>query len=644
VLADQVPDPTNATNNTFKEFLPHLIPVLLKNMAYSENEDVDEGDDETVPDKPDDIRPRNYQGKGEGGGDDDDDDEDDDDDDDDMEDTSVWNLRKCSAAGLDTISNIFHDDILAIVLPMIKQMLVDPNWRFREAGILALGAISEGCRMGMEPFLPELFPFLFQCLQDVKPLVRSITCWTLGRYTSWVVEQENPQQYLEPLMTELLQRVLDTNKKVQDAACSAFATLEEEAQDALVPYLHPIVQNLMFAFSKYQAKNLNILYDTIGTLADSVSHNLQNPEYVRAIMGPIMQRLQTMDNADRSMYPVLECLASITQAVGIAFQDYAVQVWQKCLQIIHTALMKINAGEVVEQELIVCSLDLLSAICEGLQNSVESLVSSGEILQLLLLCMQGELQPDVRQSAFALVGDLSKHCIAHIAPFLPQFLPCLCQYLSLPDVPHNPKGRRQNPLISVCNNACWAVGELTTKIGTDIQPYTNQILPALIRNLQNPQLNPSLLQNTAITIGRLALVCPNDVSPSLESFAIPWCYRMARMRDDVEKDHACRGLCNMIRLNAQGIIKAFVPFLLVVASWQNPPADLKTMFAQILEAFVQNLGARLSVYLSNPQVLDPLGGVEGVERGIGWDPKWHQAHWDVKHLADELLKRGYTIT
>ena len=76
MLADQVPDPTNATNNTFKEFLPHLIPVLLKNMAYSENEDVDEGDDETVPDKPDDIRPRNYQGKGEGGGDDDDDDED----------------------------------------------------------------------------------------------------------------------------------------------------------------------------------------------------------------------------------------------------------------------------------------------------------------------------------------------------------------------------------------------------------------------------------------------------------------------------------------------------------------------------------------------------------------------------------------
>lgn len=235
-------------------------------MAYSENEEIDEGDDETVPDRPEDLRPRNYSSKtdGEGGDAGGEDSEEDDDDDGDDEDVSEWNLRKCSAAGLDVISNIFHDDLLGIVLPIVKQMLVDENWRYREAGILALGAISEGCRLGMQPYLPELFPFLFQCLKDSKPLVRSITCWTLGRYTQWVVEQQQPTIYLEPLMTELLQRVLDTNKKVQDAACSAFATLEEEAGSELVPYLGPIVQNLMFAFTKYQTKNLNILYDTIG--------------------------------------------------------------------------------------------------------------------------------------------------------------------------------------------------------------------------------------------------------------------------------------------------------------------------------------------------------------------------------------------
>ena len=55
---------------------------------------------------------------------------------------------------------------------------------------------------------------------------------------------------------------------------SAFATLEEEACTELVPYLGDILQVLMTAFKKYQAKNLLILYDAIGTLADSVGNHL----------------------------------------------------------------------------------------------------------------------------------------------------------------------------------------------------------------------------------------------------------------------------------------------------------------------------------------------------------------------------------
>ena len=58
----------------------------------------------------------------------------------------------------------------------------------------------------------------------------------------WVVEQPDHTTYLQPLMQELLKRVLDHNKKVQEAACSAFATLEEDAEAILVPYIGPILQ------------------------------------------------------------------------------------------------------------------------------------------------------------------------------------------------------------------------------------------------------------------------------------------------------------------------------------------------------------------------------------------------------------------
>lgn len=85
--------------------------------------------------------------------------------------------------------------------------------------VLLFASVSTpGCMQGMVPYLPELIPHLIQCLCDKKALVRSIACWTLSRYAHWVVSQP-PDSYLKPLMTELLKRILDGNKRVQEAAC-----------------------------------------------------------------------------------------------------------------------------------------------------------------------------------------------------------------------------------------------------------------------------------------------------------------------------------------------------------------------------------------------------------------------------------------
>ena len=36
---------------------------------------------------------------------------------------SDWNIRKCSAAALDQLSNVFRDEILPFVLPKLEQIL-----------------------------------------------------------------------------------------------------------------------------------------------------------------------------------------------------------------------------------------------------------------------------------------------------------------------------------------------------------------------------------------------------------------------------------------------------------------------------------------------------------------------------------------
>lgn len=57
---------------------------------------------------------------------------------------SDWNLRKCSAAALDVLANVFHDSLLPVLLPILKEMLFAQDWEVKESGILVLGAIAEG--------------------------------------------------------------------------------------------------------------------------------------------------------------------------------------------------------------------------------------------------------------------------------------------------------------------------------------------------------------------------------------------------------------------------------------------------------------------------------------------------------------------
>ncbi|XP_077981627.1 transportin-1-like isoform X3 [Glandiceps talaboti] len=568
--------------------LPRLIPVLVNGMKYSEIDIIllkgDVEEDETIPDSEQDIKPRFHRSRthSQQHTEDDEDGSDSDglDDDDALSD---WNLRKCSAAALDVLANVFREELLPTLLPILKQTLFHPEWEVKESGILVLGAIAEGCMNGMIPHLPELIPFLIQCLSDKKALVRSITCWTLSRYAHWVVSQ-NHDMFLKPLMTELLKRVLDSNKRVQEAACSAFATLEEEACTELVPYLGFILQTLVFAFSKYQHKNLLILYDAIGTLADSVGHHLNKAEYINLLMPPLIAKWNILKDEDKDLFPLLECLSSVATALQSGFLPYCEPVYQRCVRLVEKTLTQIvqastthpDQFEPPDKDFMIVALDLLSGLAEGLEHHIESLVARSNIMTLLFQCMQDKM-PEVRQSSFALLGDLTKACFQHVKPNIGDFLPILGQNL-------NPE------FISVCNNATWAIGEISMQMGADMKPYISHVVVQLIEIINRPNTPKTLLENTAITIGRLGYVCPQEVAPLLQQFIRQWCTSLRNIRDNEEKDSAFRGVCSMITLNPGGVVQDFIFFCDAVASWVNPKEDLKEMFFKILHGFKAQVG------------------------------------------------------
>ncbi|XP_022970935.1 transportin-1-like [Cucurbita maxima] len=588
-----------------REFLPRLIPALLSNMVYADDDEslLEAEEEGSLPDREQDLKPRFHSSRLHGS-------DNAEDDDDDI--VNIWNLRKCSAAALDILSNVFGDEILPILMPIVEVNLSakgDEAWKEREAAVLALGAIAEGCINGLYPHLPQIVTFLIPLLDDKFPLIRSISCWTLSRFSKFIVQGiENQKGYeqFDKVLMGLLRRLLDNNKRVQEAACSAFATLEEEAAEELAPHLENILQHLVCAFGKYQRRNQRIVYDAIGTLADAVGAELNQPAYLDVLMPPLIAKWQQLSNSDKDLFPLLECFTSIAQALGAGFAQFAQPVFQRCISIIQTQQMaKVNpasAGVQYDKEFIVCCLDLLSGLAEGLGSGVESLVSQSNLRDLLLQCCLDEAS-DVRQSAFALLGDLGRVCHVHLLPRLSEFLTAAAKQLDTPKL---------KEIVSVANNACWAIGELAIKVHQEISPVVMTVISSLVPILQHAQeLNKSLVENSAITLGRIAWVCPQLVSPHMEHFMQPWCTALSMIRDDVEKEDAFRGLCALAKSNPSGALSSLAYMCKAIASWHEIRSqDLHNEVCQVLHGYKQMLinGGGWDQYISSlePSVRDKL--------------------------------------
>ncbi|KAG0182044.1 hypothetical protein DFQ28_001171 [Apophysomyces sp. BC1034] len=590
-------------------YLERIVPVLLKRMVYSEDDLMQLGaDDEDahIADNEQDIKPRFYRAKNqsrtetqgqdaneEGMTEEEDEDEDEDDIEDEEEDDfdddefySEWTLRKCSAAALDVLSSTYGTKVTYILLPLLNHNLFSENWKERECGILALGAAAEGGIDGIAPYLPQMMLYLISSLNDAKPLIRSIACWAIGRFSQWIVEQaatpEGRGTFFEPVLFGMLGRILDKNKRVQEAACSAFATLEEEATVHLIPYLEPILKNLTVAFQTYQHKNLLIAYDALGTLAESVDSALNHPQYLSLIMPPLIAKWNSLTDQDKGLFPLLECLSSVTTALGTGFIPFAGPVFARCVKLIAATLHQIflahqqpAAVEPPDVEFIVVALDLLSGMVQGLGPAIDPFVASSDpsLMSLLQVCIHDPVT-DILQSTYALIGDLSIACFDRLVDCLPVILPELIQQIAY-DFQSG----------SVCNNAVWAGGEIAIRWRGEIETYVQPMMERLLPLLINPEAPTTLQENVVIAIGRLGLACPAIVAPHLPQFVSQWLVKSTIIREHDEKDTAFRGLCEMIKTNPQAVSNDLSILLDIIAKWQRPSPELQEGFNNVLMGY-----------------------------------------------------------
>ena len=569
-------------------FVARLISILMKQMVYSDYDiavlgEEDDEEEQAAPDRDQDLKPRHYKAKNRAvNGNDSDSDEDEDED----EVYNEWNLRKCSAATLDVLSTAYGTSILEYLLPLLNQQLFSNDWKLKEAGVLAVGAIAEGCRDGVEPHLDKMSPLFFQFLTEKRPLLRSITCWTLSRYCSWFISQ-NPDTVFWPMLHGILDMVVNNNKRVQEAACSALATLEEEAGTTLIPYLKPILQAINVAFTKYHSRNLFILYDALGTLAENVGDAFCQPEFVQLIMPPLIHKWHELSNEDTGIFALLECMSSVASALGPAFMPYTEPVFERAIALIkktahekELATRDPNAHDVPDTDFMIVALDLLSGVVQGVgKASVPFIQKEPDFFQLLFMGISDETD-EVRQSSCALVGDMALTAFELLVPHLPQYLPVLIQQCQ----------PRDENSISSSNNACWAIGEISLRYGKNMELYVPTLLQKLIPILNHADMSRTMRENAAITLGRLGITFPTFLAPHLGNFAYNWCKALIRTRENEEKESAFLGFCNIVQLNPTAVAPHIVSLYEAIANWERPSSAVVEAFRQLLHGFNNLLG------------------------------------------------------
>ena len=578
--------------------LPRLLPQLLKGIVYpaEKTEELIEAnalDEDGGMEKAQDLAPVFHRSSVRGTKDDSESEEDND-----FDDDNEWTLRKCSAASLDALAGLYGAAYtLPPLLPALEVGLSHNDQWIREASILALGAIAEGCQEELALHLPKLHPFLLSQLSDsgVLPQLRCISAWTIGRYSSWVVDQMNDDNGDKTLVAKVAQafvgQLLDRNKKVQVAICSAFGVFFEAAGELMVPYLEPVYQAFVKAMKAYRTRSLMILFDTMGVMANCVGPSTGEGPLPGLYVPTILQIWNDFasDNPfDRALLPLMECLASITVTCGLNFQPWAMDAFENSMAMIEACNLVISHEEELaeDDELadpIICSVDLLDGLVEALGGHFIALVSGssryGPTFANVLVGLSEHQVSGVRMSFFALLGDLARKAPSLIETGLPKLL---AEALSSIDPMHS----------AMCNNAIWAIGEVCVRCGVNAEPLNphaallvQQLIPFLMGNSIDidgiiVETN-GIAENAATTMGRLACVNPNFVAPEMGRFLHGWLTAMSHVSNSDERRDAFQGFVLALRANPQSIQSAgadlsdtITAILFAVVSWHIPPGDL----------------------------------------------------------------------
>lgn len=218
---------------------------------------------------------------------------------------------------MDRLANKLGGQVmLPATFTWLPRMMHSASWRDRHAALMAISAISEGCRDLMIGELDKVLELVVPSLRDPHPRVRFAGCNALGQMST---DFAGPMQerYHQVVLTNIIPVLEAPEPRVQAHAAAALVNFCEEAEKAILePYLDQLLGHLLQLLQSPKRYVQEQALSTIATIADSAESAFVR--YYDTLMPLLFRVLQSEQSKEYRLLraKAMECATLIALAVG----------------------------------------------------------------------------------------------------------------------------------------------------------------------------------------------------------------------------------------------------------------------------------------------------------------------------------------
>jgi len=209
--------------------------------------------------------------------------------------------------------------VLPSTFSWLPRMMTSTAWRDRHAALMAISAISEGCRDLMIGELDKVLDLVIPALRDPHPRVRWAGCNALGQMSTDFAGTMQ-EKYHQVVLTNIIPVLDSPETRIQSHAAAALVNFCEEAEKAtLEPYLDDLLSHLLLLLQNDNKRYVQEqALSTIATIADSAETAFG--KYYDTLMPLLFTVLREDQSKEFRLLraKAMECATLIALAVGKA--------------------------------------------------------------------------------------------------------------------------------------------------------------------------------------------------------------------------------------------------------------------------------------------------------------------------------------